>query len=586
MSYSWISRTNLLLALIISLAFVVACGSSATSTPTSAGDPIATKAVAPTALPTPTSAPAQSAKPSGTLSMGQSDMGRFTAHPKLVGNPGIFLHGNAPIGEALFALDSKKELTNILVSDWGISADFTTWTFNLRKGVQFHKGYGEMTSEDVVWSYNEWSKNEKHPRGSIINGFWNNPEGNVQTPDDYTVIVDTGAPQVQAPIMAFLSFPFGGTTWVSSKKQFDEMGDDEVDSNIAATGPWEITETETGQFWKMRAVEDHYRQTPDFAELIFWEIPEESARVAGFQTGNLDTFVMAFDSIATVEDVPGAKFVTVPQAGAMALNFYGNFYMGIGTEDQRPAYNPDLAWVSSNPDVDSPEWESARKVREAMSMAIDRDTIIDTLMLGFAGREVMPSFTGNDGILEPGFEWPYDPVRAKELLVEAGYPDGFTATITTAKRGAPAEDSVCEAVASMLEAIGIDANLQNLPYSTLRPTIVGRTYEGLTCHGLPIRDEPVVGMVIHLSTTAFTHGWEHEWLEENINIANNSLDPADLKAAQKKTGEWMIEQVVQPALFSWNAVWPVGPNIEPWGDHVWRTDPRAINGFEFIKHRK
>lgn len=530
--------------------------------------------------------PDQDAKPIGTLSMGQSDMGRFTAHPRLVGNPGIFLHGTAPLGEALFSLDSEKKITPILASDWSVSADFTTWTFGLKKGVQFHKGYGEMTAEDVVWSYNEWSLNAKHPRGSIINGFWNSPTGSVQTPDDYTIIVDTGEPQAQAPILEFLSFPFGGGTWVSSKKQSDEMGEEEVDRNIAATGPWEFVEEGSGQFWRMKGLEDHYRQTPDFAELVFWEIPEESARVAGFQTGNLDTFVMAFDSIITVENVPGAKFVTVPEAGAMAFDFYGNWYIGVGTDEERPGYNPDLAWVSSNSDVNSPEWISAQKVREAMSMAIDRDTIIDTLLLGFAKREILASFTGHNDILDPGQEWSYDPDRAMELLVEAGYSDGFSATLTTSKRGAPAEDAVCEAVASMLDAIGIDVTLQNLPYSTLRPQIVGRTYEGLTCHGLPIRTDPVVGMVIHLKDTGFTHGWEHEWLEENINSANTTVNPTDLKAIEKEIGQWMIDQLVQPALYSWDAVWPVGPNIEPWGDNVWRTDPRNINGFEFIKHRK
>ncbi|NQW24511.1 MAG: ABC transporter substrate-binding protein [SAR202 cluster bacterium] len=568
---------------------MAACGSSATATPTSGGAssvPTATTIPAPTAMPAVTVAPTQAAKPSGTLSMGQSDMGRFTAHPRLVGNPGLFLLSAAPVGETLFTFDSNRKLTNMLARDWSISEDFITWTFEIEKGVQLHKGYGELTTEDVVWSYNQWSENTKHPRGSVIKSFWNNPAGNVQTPDDYTIVVNTGTPLAQSPILEFMAFPFGGATWVSSKKQFDEKGDDEVDRNIAATGPWEFLEEGSAQFWRMGAVQDHWRVTPDFAELVFWEIPEESARVAGFQTGQLDTFVMAFDSIATVEDVPGAKFVTVPQAGTMIVNFYGNFYVGAGTDEEQPAYNPDLAWVSSNSDTDSPEWINAKKVREAISLAIDRDSIIETLLLGFAKPAILESYTGNEDVLPPGLEWKYDPVRAKELLVEAGYPDGFTATLTTAKRGAPAEDAVCEAVASMLDGIGIDVQFQNLPYSTLRPTIVGRTYEGLTCHGIPIRTEPVVGLNIHLRASAFTHGWEHQYLEDQINLANNTIDPVALDNIQRDVAQFMFDEVVQPALYSWDAVWPVGPRIEDWTEFVKHTDTRNINGFEFMRHRQ
>lgn len=174
MSYSWISRTNLLLALIFSLALMAACGSSATATPTSGGAssvPTATTTPAPTAMPAVTVAPTQAAKPSGTLSMGQSDMGRFTAHPRLVGNPPLFLLSAAPLGETLFTFDSNRKLTNMLAESFSISEDFTTWTFEIQKGVQLHKGYGELTSEDVVWSYNEWSENTKHPRGSVIKSF-------------------------------------------------------------------------------------------------------------------------------------------------------------------------------------------------------------------------------------------------------------------------------------------------------------------------------------------------------------------------------------------------------------------------------
>ena len=174
---------NLSMAVVlVFVAFLFACGSSATATPSATSSPTGgstgpsattapqATASASTPVPAPTaiSATSQPSKPTGTLSMGQSDMGRFTAHPRLVGNPGLFLISAAPVGETLFTFDSDRKLTPMLAKAWDISADFLTWTFELEQGVQLHKGYGEMTSEDVVWSYNQWSDNAKHPRGSII----------------------------------------------------------------------------------------------------------------------------------------------------------------------------------------------------------------------------------------------------------------------------------------------------------------------------------------------------------------------------------------------------------------------------------
>ena len=137
------------------------------------------------------------------------------------------------------------------------------------------------------------------------------------------MLVNTGEPWVPAQVFEFMRNGGGSSSWVVSKKQSEDIGIEEASKDIAATGPWEIQEHASGEYWKMSAVEDHWRQTPSFAELIYWTIPEESARVAGFQTGQLDSFDMAFDSLATVEAVEGAMVKGFPNAGQAGLNFYG-----------------------------------------------------------------------------------------------------------------------------------------------------------------------------------------------------------------------------------------------------------------------
>ena len=84
----------------------------------------------------------------------------------------------------------------------------------------------------------------------------------------------------------------------------------------------------------------------------------------------------------------------VPNAGQAGLNFYGQVYLGIGTPEQAASYDPALPWISVSPDVNSIEWDNARKVREALSVSIDRQLLVDTLLRGF-GRPLVQR-TGRD----------------------------------------------------------------------------------------------------------------------------------------------------------------------------------------------
>ena len=95
-----------------------------------------------------------------------------------------------------------------------------------------------------------------------------------------------------------------------------------------------------------QARENHYRKTPEFAELMMWEIPEESTRVANFQAGRLDSFQMAFDSKGAMDQVEGIRYIAVPNGATEHLGFYGNWYVGHGEADfaeRRPGLRPRLA---------------------------------------------------------------------------------------------------------------------------------------------------------------------------------------------------------------------------------------------------
>ncbi len=581
------------------LALVVACGGAAQTDEPTTGQPAAEQPAATAiAVATPVSAaPADTSatameQPTGTLTVGQKELGPFMGHPALTGNPQIFVLQTAPIGESILTVSSDLKPVAMLAKSWSVSEDGSTWTFNLNEGVQFHKGYGEMTAEDVIWSMRQFgAQGSKHPRASNIRGIWENADGHAKAIDDYTVEVNSGTPWSEVPINEVLTSPGGGGTWIISKKQTDELGAEEANGQIAATGSWDLVEFRTGEFWRMEAVQDHWRKTPHFAEMIFREIPEESSRIAGFQTGNLDTTVIAFDSLSLIREVEGAEVMQLPGGGEAALTFYGQYYVGIGTENQQPGYDPDLPWVSADPDLNSDEWARAAKVRNALSIAIDRQGIVDTLLQGFGSPAVLWDFGQYEETwLPPEMRWEYNPERAKELLAEAGYPDGFNITLTPSLRGAPVEVEACEAIATMWADIGVDVKFQRLPYTTLRPSLIARNYQGSTCHAGGIRLEPgqgFSGMLSKLNHQAvWNRGVEHPWLDEKVAEHMAQVDTAKRRVLGVEIATFMFDNALTGVgLYNFDVVWPVGPNIQPWSEGVRYRDLRNINGYEYIKPR-
>ena len=476
--------TKAIVLLFVALLF--ACGSSATATPQSDGEstssaskataipatsaPSTGGSAAPTAIPTPavqaTKAPPAAMKPTGVINYGVPETGIFQGHPRELSSPRV-QYAAVSYGESMWAIQPDLSAGPLLATEWSISDDFLTWTISIRDDVEFHKGYGLMTMDDITWNYKEYHEGALNARATILGNFWMGKKGGSQEiVDDFTIKVNTGEPWVPAIAYEAMRHLGGTSTSIVSKKQSDELGVAEASVDIAATGPWEIVDHASGEYWKFKAVQDHWRQTPFFDELVIWTIPEESARVAGFQTGNLDIFQMAFDSLPTVDAVPGSAITAWPNAGQAGLNIYGQTY-GVDKEgNPYEATDCTNAWVSCDEDTSSQEWANAVMVKKAMSLAIDRQTIVDTLLSGFGNPLALRDWMGHESKADPSWEFPYDPEQAKQLLSDAGYPDGFAITLTPAIRGAPAETEACEAVAQYWEDIGISVDIQ--PFLTRR----------------------------------------------------------------------------------------------------------------------
>ena len=172
------------------------------------------------------------------------------------------------------------------------------------------------------------------------------------------------------------------------------------------------------------------------------------------------------------------------------------------------------------------------------------------------------------------------------MLAANGYPNGFSITLTPAIRGAAAEVESCEIIAQMWNDIGLDVKFQRIPYGTLRPQLVARTYQGATCHAGSIIPTPAAGYSSYLSANPFNRSLEHIYSETLMIAAMAAVDPVQRRALEKEIGIFLLDNYLTDLVYyTLDAVWPVGTRIEPWTQFVSPRDLRQINGYEFIQHR-
>ena len=321
-----------------------------------------------------------------------------------------------------------------------------------------------------------------------------------------------------------------------------------------------------------------------------WEIPEESTRVANFQAGKLDSFQMALDSKGALDQVEDIRYIPVPNGATEHLGFYGNWYVGHGEADhaeRRPGYDADLPWVSASPDINSEEWEQARKVREALSIAIDRDLIVETLLGGEGSAQPLWLWENNIGSLDEDLRTiPFDPDRAKELLVEAGYPDGFEITLTASIRNVAAEVEACGAISEMWEEIGIDTSIQRVPYLTQGPLLSARSYNQASCHGTAGRQHPLeIYALVFGSDSGWSAGFDHPIMDELLDEAGVQTNDTDRWAVMNEMARFVYENVLETGLYSVNVLWPLSSKVNSWEEHLEYGDTRSFGAYEWATHR-
>ena len=376
----------------------------------------------------------------------------------------------------VWAVD-RPELEFRLITGWELDPDGRGWTLELKHGVQFHGSWGEMTADDFVWSFEDEIRD-----GSIHSGIGlaRTTGATAEAVDNYTVSFRLDSPN-SFFFDAFFGNGSGASTRVFSKNRTETLGVDAAFLDLSGgTGPFVFKKWAQGDEVVLEAFEGYHGTPSQLKTVRILEIKEPATQIAALKSGQVDASLVPAPLAEDVASDPSLDTLSFGVPGSQRLYPQGQFCMETTLAGEpiepypRPGYDPSKPWVGECDNPDSQE--NARKVRMAMSMAIDRQSIVDNILGGF-GRpsylpEVLPPLL--DLIWQDKWFIPYDPDTARELLVEAGYPDGIDALIRITTGSHPLEVEMGQAVAQFLGALGGDVRTEVLTYSGNRPSVVAR----------------------------------------------------------------------------------------------------------------
>jgi peptide/nickel transport system substrate-binding protein len=514
-------RWSLPFAAILALALLVACGSSATEAPgpaatTAPQKTAATEAPAqvttapsqgqattavPTAAPIATQAPAMTtAQPEGELVIMSPDLGFEVP----VGWNETVAGGKAAmrfIYDALVGLDDENNLSADwgLASSWEMTPDGRQWTFNLKEGILFHNG-DEFVADDMTFTINKWMEPESV--GSYKERLTAFVES-MEAPDPYTWIVNTGSPDIW--LHWDLTDAQGALGMPVPAAYYQSVGDEEFAKNPIGTGPFSFAEQRIGDFMALSAVEDHWREGPPTVATVRLEkVPEESTRIAALKTGEADIITVSRENVPEIRNADLQVFLREGQA---IVGFY--FHQ---------------------------QWDDVPiadiKVREALNLAVNREELAEFIFGGLASPAAVYPVPASAPVVDLTLQpYPYDPQRAKELLAEAGYGDGFEVTVHSYPRSdVPEGPRMILALAGYFDEIGVKANILPTEYSKYRTGRRAQTIPGEMGYlGAPNRPFPgFVGLMRALqhSESPFTSTKDPEF-DRLIVAMEETLDPKE-----------------------------------------------------------
>src|SRR6266542_878838 len=381
--------------------------------------------------------------------------------------------------DTLVVLDPQLAPQPALATSWETPND-TTWRFKLRQGVKFHDG-SPFNAEVAKYSLDRFvDPATKNPEAAVLK-----PITSVKAVDESTLELTTDGP-FAATLTAIQNAFMMSPTAV-------QAAGDQIARKPVGTGQYRFVDWVPGERLVMEANPDYWGTKAKIQRLTWKPVTEASTRIVALRTGQADLIANIPPQLADQVSGPDMKLERVP---GILITIMFNFAM-------KPFDDP--------------------KVRQALNHAVNVDEIIQFVLGGAATRlasATKPGMLGHDPDLKP---YPYDPAKAKQLLAEAGFPNGFEATLDAPNGRYLNDKAVAEAIVGQLNKVGLNITL-NLPdYNALVQKIVGHTSQFYLIGSVEPATEIAFPRAFK-SGGAFFQGYTNDEVTGLIDRANRTLD--------------------------------------------------------------
>ncbi len=437
--------------------------------------------------------------------------------------------------DKLAETDETGTLRPSLAESWEI-VDDVTWRFHLRQGVSFHNG--EPFNADSVKFTIDFNLDPDNNRQALMARGVRGIAG-VNVIDEYTVDIITEEPD--ALLVANLSI-----VDMLPPKYYAEVGSEGFNQAPIGTGMFKYVDWKVDEYIKLEANDDYWGGAPLLDSLEFRVIPEDSARMAALRAGEVDVASTVIPEMTETLEAEG--FLVLPTVFGQSLTImFGRMTVAEGTGRIEPLQ--DL------------------RVRQAINYAIDRDAIVEYVTGGWArkldGQLAPPEAFGYDPNIEA---WPYDPEKARDLLAEAGYPDGFTVTLVGTQGSFFKDKEVFETLVAQLAEVGITAELELLEPAVWSEQVRAGTLGGgglyhLSWNTIPSMD---VAQTYPLWTSDHPRGYwgMSEEFDDLCAQQQQTVDPEERLPLLRRMAEIVNELAGMAFLYQQPVAYGVSPHVQ------------------------
>ncbi len=421
--------------------------------------------------------------------------------------------------------------------------DDTTLELKLREGVTFHNGE-PFNADDVVFTVNFVAKEESGVK-TQRNVNWMKSAEKV---DDYTVRI-----LLKEKFPAAIEF-LSGPVSMYPNEYYAEAGPSKMGLEPVGTGPYKVVSVTPGQHFVLEKNENYHdspKGQPTITNIDIRTIPDVNTQMAELFSGSLDL----------IWQVPADQAEKLDEMGQFTVENESTMRVGY------------LSMDAAGRSGDTPF--SDLKVRQAVNHAINRKELVDALLKGESQVVWTPCFPSQFGCIEEAATtYEYDPEKAKALLAEAGYPDGFTTEFYAYRNR-----EYAEAIMSYLNAVGIEADFKFLQYSALRDlNMKGEVpLAFLTWGSYSINDASA------MVSQFFKHGSLDDARDDQVladlNVADSSTDPEVRIENYAKAIDRITSQAYWAPMFSYNTnyVFTKEVSYSPTPDEVLRFTTMTWN---------